>query len=191
MTDTADRAATGARGRTRRAILSAAATVLGQDRNAPLSAVARAADVGRSTLHRYFPDRDELVAATYEDSLAEIGRAMEEARLREGPALEAVRRMIAAHIEVGDRVVFAFGDPALAQAHDTGDEPDEPEEIVALFTRGQEEGALDTGVEPEWFVHVMWALVFTGLDLVHTGRISRHDLVPRILRTFERGALVR
>lgn len=183
----------GVRNRTRRAILAAAAAVLGRDRNAPLSAVAEAAEVGRSTLHRYFPDREELVAATFEDSLAELGRVMEQARPQEGPAREALCRVVNGHVEVGDRILFAFGDSETLRRHGAlgPGEPEEPEELVRLFERGQAEGAFDPGADPAWLVHVMWALLFTGLERARAGRISPQAVAPLVLRTLENGIAAR
>ena len=51
------------RGRTRKAILDAAMTVLADNPAAPLADIATAADVGRSTVHRYFPERIDLIRA--------------------------------------------------------------------------------------------------------------------------------
>ncbi|MDQ3577436.1 MAG: TetR/AcrR family transcriptional regulator, partial [Actinomycetota bacterium] len=45
----------GARARTRRAILDAAISVLSRNPAASLAEVAEAAQVGRTTVHRYFP----------------------------------------------------------------------------------------------------------------------------------------
>ena len=47
----------GPRTRTRRAILEAAMVVLAENGTASLADIASAAEVGRSTLHRYFPER--------------------------------------------------------------------------------------------------------------------------------------
>lgn len=178
----------GVRARTRGAILRAAATVLAHDRNAPLSAVAEAAAVGRSTLHRYFPDREVLLAATYEEALSEIGRVMDEARVEEGPALEAMRRVVAAHVEVGDWVVFAFGDTANEAFDDAPDatEP-EPDILTNLVRRGQEEGVFDPEADPAWVVQVLWALVFTGLERAERGQMPRHAVTSEVVRTLERG----
>src|SRR5919112_916010 len=83
----------GVRSRTRRAILGAAASVLARDRSATLANIAEAAEVGRSTLHRYFPDREGLLEAVVEDSLETLDRAVAEAALDQGPPLEAMRRL--------------------------------------------------------------------------------------------------
>lgn len=176
------------RARTRNAILRAAATVLAQDRNAPLSAVAEVAAVGRSTLHRYFPDREGLLAATYQEALSEIGRAMDEAAVGEGPALEAMRRVVAAHVEVGDWVTFAFGDTANEVFDDAPSATDpEPEVLTGLVKRGQEEGVFDPEADPDWVVQVLWALVFTGLERADRGLMPRHSVTPTVVRTLERG----
>ena len=182
----------GVRARTRGAILRAAATVLAQDRGAPLSAVAEAADVGRSTLHRYFPDREELLAATYREALSEITRVMDEARVGEGPAAEAMRRVVAAHVEAGDWMLFAFGDPANeAFDEDAGEVDSEPEVLTGLVRRGQEEGAFDPDADPAWVVQVLWALLFTGVERAKQGRMSRHAVAPAVVSVLEHGIAAR
>ena len=77
----------GARARTRQAILSAAIEVLGQNPSAALSDIAAAADVGRTTLHRYFPERSDLLRA-----VAAEGSARLDAGHRERPPRRGHRR---------------------------------------------------------------------------------------------------
>src|ERR671912_1074180 len=113
----------GVRDRTRRAILGAAASVLARDRAAPLAEIAEAAGVGRSTLHRHFADREELVAAAVEDSLAALGQAVEDAALDQGPPQEAMRRLVAAMVDVGDRLMFLFGDPRVLEGYPSAGPP--------------------------------------------------------------------
>ncbi|HUW15956.1 MAG TPA: TetR family transcriptional regulator, partial [Actinomycetes bacterium] len=54
--------------RTRRAVLDAAARLFGKNSTASLSDVAAAAGVGRTTVHRCFATREELVRALVEDA---------------------------------------------------------------------------------------------------------------------------
>ena len=56
-------ATSGPRGRTRRAIIDAAISVLAANPAAPLGDIAEAAGVGRSTLHRHFSERGDLMRA--------------------------------------------------------------------------------------------------------------------------------
>jgi len=66
--------------RNRNAILAAARGVFAESGlDAPLDAIARRAGVGRATLYRRFPTRDDLVAAIHEDNLDELERVAAQA----------------------------------------------------------------------------------------------------------------
>ena len=175
----------GVRDRTRRAILGAAASVLARDRAATLAEIAEAAGVGRSTLHRHFADREELVAAAVEDSLAALGQAVEDAALDQGPPLEAMRRLVAAMVGVGDRLLFLFGDPRVLEGRERPAPSDGP--VIELIERGQAEGVFDPEVSPGWVEHVLWALVYTAAEEANNGRLPRHGVTATVIRTLENG----
>src|ERR1051325_1928203 len=92
----------GPRARTRQAILEAAVTVLSRRPTATLSDVADAAQVGRTTVHRYFPDRASLEDALSLHLLAQIRGAAGRARLDEGTGREAVLRVGRELFDLGD-----------------------------------------------------------------------------------------
>lgn len=177
------------RSRTRRAILSAAASVLARDPDATLPVIAEAAGVGRTTLHRYFPDRDALVAATVADSIAALEQAVEDAAVHDGPPVEAMRRLVAALVAVGDRLILLFSDPRVLATHGTDAAPspaaDDP--VIDLIERGQAEGVFDAGVDADWIRHTLWALVYTGYEAAHDGRLPVHGVTATVVRTLERG----
>jgi AcrR family transcriptional regulator len=175
----------GVRGRTRRAILGAAASVLARDRVATLADIAAAAEVGRSTLHRYFPDRERLLEAVIEDSLAVLDQAVEEAALDQGPPLEAMRRLFTAMVEAGDRILFLFGDPRVLEGRQDPEPADRP--VIALIERGQAEGVFDGQVGAGWIEHVLWVLVYTAAEEAATGTQPRHGVTATAIRTFEHG----
>ncbi|MET0234456.1 MAG: TetR/AcrR family transcriptional regulator [Kibdelosporangium sp.] len=178
------------RSRTRQAILGAAASVLARDRAATLPEIAEAAGVGRTTLHRYFPDRDALINAAVADSIAAIEQAVTEARIDEGSPLEALRRLVTAYLHVGDRLVFLFNDPHVMRGYGVDPDPDPgPDPALDLIARGQAEGVFDAEVSPRWIRHVLWALVYTGIDEAASGNLSRHGVASTVMRTFERGIL--
>src|SRR5690625_4779956 len=95
-----DAQVSGVRARTRKAILDAAASVLARNRAATLADIAAAADVGRTTLHRYFPDRNTLLRELTSDSGEALDRAVVDAAVEQGPPREALRRLAAALVEV-------------------------------------------------------------------------------------------
>ncbi|MGV9597058.1 TetR/AcrR family transcriptional regulator [Streptosporangium sandarakinum] len=191
MSDTPE---SGTRSRTRRAILGAAASVLARDRGATLADIAEAAQVGRSTLHRYFPDRKVLVDAAVADSFRVVERSTAEAAIDQGPPLEAMRRLIAALVDVGDRLAFLFGDPrVLEEAGCSEPDPFEPDPSVpttiGLIERGQAEGVFDPELGAEWIQQVLWALVYTGWEAAEKGQLPRHGVTSTVIRTFEKGVV--
>ncbi|NGO15313.1 TetR/AcrR family transcriptional regulator [Streptomyces sp. HC44] len=169
--------------------MSAAASVLARDRAATLADIAVAADVGRSTLHRHFSDREELVRAAVRDSIEVLAGSVAGASVDEGSPLEAMRRLVAALVDVGDRLLFLFGDPRVLQEYgpqETGDDQSE-RSVLDLIERGQAEGVLDPGVSPDWILNVLYALVYTGIEGADRRILPRHGVVPNVIRTLENG----
>jgi AcrR family transcriptional regulator len=176
------------RSRTRRAILSAAASVLANDPDATLPVIAEAAGVGRTTLHRYFPDREALVAATVADSVAALEQAVADSAVEDGPPVEAMRRLVAALVAVGDRLIFLFADPRVLAAHGTDlVTAAQGDPVIGLIERGQADGVFDAGVDPDWIRHTLWALVYTGWEAARDGRLPRHGVTATVIRTLEGG----
>ncbi|MBB5923501.1 AcrR family transcriptional regulator [Actinoalloteichus hoggarensis] len=186
------------RGRTYRAILAAAASVLARNRTATLPEIAEAAGVSRTTLRRYFPDRDGLISAAVEDSVEAIEQSVADAEIEQGSPVEAMRRLVAAMVSVGDRLMFLFGDPRILEGHGPGGvetrsgEPaaasDDP--VIALIERGQAEGVFDPEVGADWIQKVLWSLVYTGYEEADQGRLPRHGVVSIVIRTLENGIRV-
>lgn len=183
---------TSVRSRTRGAIVAAAASVLARDRTATLPDIAEAAGVGRTTLHRYFPDRESLIEAAVEDSIQAIYQSVAEAALHRGPSMDAMRRAVAAMVAVGDRLMFVFGDPRVLEGYGAPDAvvpPDDP--VIDLIKRGQAEGVFDPEVSASWIQHVLWVLVYRGCEDADRGELPRHGITATVVRTLENGIHVR
>ncbi|MDT0265372.1 helix-turn-helix domain-containing protein [Streptomyces sp. DSM 44915] len=172
--------------RTRRAILDAAIEVFARDTAAAMGEIARAAEVGRSTLHRYFPDRSALVRALQVDCAEAAQRLLTEARLDDGPVNEAFRRLVRAMFELGPRINFLFSevnsadwdDAAWEQAHIP---------IARLFQRGQQECYFDCELELDWFIRTLWYLISAGWESMDEDGVPRYIALDRVIRTLENG----
>jgi AcrR family transcriptional regulator len=179
------------RSRTRSAILAAAASVFARDRAATLPDVAKAAGIGRTTLHRYFPDRESLIESALKDSIQAIQQSMADAALDQGPPLEAMRRAVAAMVAAGDRLLFVFGDPRVPKGHGTQDGAVPRDPVIDLIKRGQAEGVFDPEVGAGWIQHVLWVLVYRGCEDADTGELPRHVITATVTRTLENGICIR
>lgn len=145
--------------RNRRVLLEAAAGALAEDPDASLSEVARLAGLTRATLYRHFGSRDKLVDALRGDALDSAVEAVTAARLDEGTALEALRRVITAITSLGGRfwpllMEGADRDPEFLRRRAETFAP-----VVAVIERGQSSGQIRTDVSAQWAVTALTALL--------------------------------
>jgi AcrR family transcriptional regulator len=171
--------------RTRAAILAATASALAANRTATMPEIATVAGVGRTTLHRYFADRETLIYEATLDSIRVLTEAVDEAATDDGPALDAMRRFITAAVSIGERLVFLFGDPAVLR--DIPPAQLNEELVINLITRGQHEGVFDSDLNPTWIRHALYGLILRGCEQAMAGALPRHTVAPLITRTLERG----
>lgn len=177
----------GARSRTRKAILTAAMTVLAENPVATLADIAAAAEVGRTTVHRYFPERADLIRALARHVHALSNAAIEEADPTHGPAVEALRRVVEGQLDLGPIVPFIYTEPTVTadpdlMAHlDTGDE-----KIIEVLARVS---AGDESTPPGWHRRVFWALVIAGYQAVKEDGIPKHQVVQAIMTSLTEGTI--
>lgn len=175
---------TGARARTRQAIVDAAVRALAEDPAAPLGRVADLADVGRTTLHRYFPERDGLLDAVAAHAVASIAAAHVRARLTEGTAREALLRVTQEYLELGDLLTVLFT-AAVPEGRWSGDPANEAD-LVALYARGTSDGSLDPRMDAGWMLGVVWSVLYLAWSTLTTGAEDRHSVVSRLLLTVDK-----
>ena len=177
----------GPRGRTRKAILDAAMTVLADNPAAPLSDIAAAACVGRSTVHRYYPERTDLLRALAVYVHALSSEAITQADPQHGPAVDALRRVVECQLALGPIVLFTYNEPTITSdpelmAHlDTGDEA-----IIEVLTRVSTERA---ATPPGWARRVFWALLQAGYEAAKQDGTPRHQIVDAIMASLTEGTI--
>ena len=177
----------GPRSRTRRAILDAAMTHLGEHPAASLGDIAAVAEVGRSTLHRYFPERSDLLRALALHVHALSNAAIEHAEPDCGPPIEALRRVVECQLELGPIVPFIYNeptitsDPELAAELDTGDEL-----IVEVLNRASCRGSAGP---PGWPRLVFWALLQAGYEAIRLNSAPRVQIVDAIMASLVEGTI--
>lgn len=178
----------GTTARTRRAILDAAIGAYAEDRGASLGEIARVAGVGRSTLHRYFPDRAALVRALVEDAVEATERCFAEAALDQDSPEEAFARLVPALFEQSPRLNFLFNETTEVDDLWEGTRWEEVHAPVgALFVRGQAQGVFDPGIDVDWFVRTLWYLLAAGWEAVQEGAMPRHRAIALVTRTLRHG----
>lgn len=170
--------------RTIRAILDAAVATLSRDPRASLGDIARAAGVGRTTLHRHFPDRATLVRALARDADEETGAAIARSRIDEGAAAAALARVLYELIVLGDRFTFLLKEPDLVddpEAREAGARASAT--IGALIARGQRAGELRGDLDPAWISGAAEMLVYGAWMAIESGALQRADAHSVVVTT--------
>ncbi|MBB5791728.1 TetR family transcriptional regulator [Jiangella mangrovi] len=183
MTATTD---SGVRQRTRRAILEAAASLWARDFSASLGDIADRAEVSRSTLHRYFPERQMLVDGLLLDSQTRLEAAWNAAVAVSGTAMEMIENIMSAIVDLADRILFLFSDPARFEGNPHW-RSDEDEDMTRLIRAAQDDGELDPDIAPSFVTGVMYSLIYVTAESVASGALPRHKAAETAVRIFRHG----
>lgn len=172
--------------RTHRDVVTAAVEVWAADNSASLGAVAAAAGVGRTTLHRYFPDREALVAAVDRESRERFGAAADRARIDEGTGAAALDRLLREVLALGPVLGLVFADNAIVDP-DTWETEGHPEPFTVVVLRGLADGSLAADVPAEWAVIQCWTALFGAHLATQESDDLRHRAGDLVGRTLLRG----
>ncbi|MFP3990142.1 TetR/AcrR family transcriptional regulator [Streptomyces sp. E11-3] len=157
-------------------VLRAAADLLTRRATSTMDEVAKAAGISRATLHRQFAGRDALVKALEELGLRQLEEALDRARLEEGPASDALRRLVVEVQPVAGFLAFLVTENQLfegEQQHPGWTRIDE--RFSVLFRRGQEAGEFRIDLSPAWLTEALYGLIGAGAWSVQDGRLAARD----------------
>lgn len=169
------------RDRTRQALLESGIAVLVTNPGAALGAVARHAGVARSTLHRYFADRAELVEAINSHVEAQYEEAIKGADIESGTGYEAFERIVE---ELQDRIeLFSWWMQTIhVEVDDFDSEPDQ--QLLATIRRGQADGTIDDQLTAEWIHTMLWTALWTAHK-----QVTLNGQRPRVIQDATRTSI--
>jgi TetR/AcrR family transcriptional repressor of mexCD-oprJ operon len=176
------------------AIVEAAFNCLCENPGVTMSAIARAAGVGRVTLYAHFPTRKALVDAVARRAVAQAAHALDAEAPDEGPAREALARLAGPGWRVLDRcrhlAAAIAGDLPPARHREVQDLL--LDRVERLIVRGQDEGAFRVDVPRAWLAAMIYGLMHTAAQEVDAGRLSQDQagavLKATLLSAVERPA---
>ena len=183
--------------RSKEAVLRAATQLLIENPSASLAELAASIGIGRTTLHRQFRDRSELVAAIAGQALDDVELVYRECGLGGdqpapgGPqALEALLAAAARLIPMGPSLMFLLRDPDLAGRTALTERAaalDRP--LHAAATSAAAAGLLDSLLPPWWAIETLYATVWVGWEQIAAGRLAPADAPGLVRRTWLSGVV--
>ena len=174
------------RPKTFQAILEAAIRLLNSNVDATMSEVARAAGVGRATLHRHFRTKADLLRAVGVSCIEEMNAAVRAVDDVEMPAADRLHAMLRTVIPLGDRYAFlqfdTSGDEVLRAGYQA-----QLDWTTALVEDLKTDGAIGPDVPTRWAVAEIDQLIWVAWTAVSEWGLSPDDTATLAQRTLLKG----
>jgi len=169
----------GVKNRTRQAIIDAAIRLLAGNPACSLGDIAAAAQVGRTTLHRYFGERADLLAAVATEGGERLERAATLADLDRGTGAEALLRLCREYFDLGSLLSLMFS----GQAGECWESQDE-QFLAGVIERGRADGSIDPALPPDWVITLLWSQLYAAWEYrAQRPEESRHHVLDLLTRT--------
>ena len=169
------------------ALLDIAVEVLVADPAAALAEVAEAAGIGRTTLHKHYATREDLLRAVGHRALDLWEQAIAAAEGVES-ADGGLRALAETIVPVGQHLAFLWRNPVFDHADDISSRWKEVEPRgLAILQRARAHGAIRADVPDFWLLQTFYSIVYVAAESVHTGHLAPRDAPGLAVDTFLRG----
>jgi AcrR family transcriptional regulator len=173
----------------RSAVLDAAVEVLVADPSASLAEVAEAAGIGRTTLHKHFATRDDLLRAVAHRSIDRWEQVMSAAIAESADAADGgLRGLAEAMISVGAHLAFLWRNPLFDRTADVGHRWKSVEPMaLTVLERARAGGHVRADAPGYWLLHTFQALVYVAAESIYDGDLAPNAAPDLVVATFLAG----
>ena len=161
--------------RNRRTVLDAAVALLAQRPQATMQEVADASGLGRTTVYRHFPKRQDLIDALFNDVLREAAQTMEEAVKEPGSARSLLCDIGERIIAIGDRFAFLDAHPELRERALQGAGATNADPLASYLAAAQKRGEIRDDLPVAWMLTSLRGLAIVAMVERQAGRMSTEE----------------
>lgn len=166
-------------------VLHTGARLLAEDPRTPMAAIAAAAGVDRTTLHRRFATREALLRAVFQVKLDSAERVLNEARLTEAPVPVALHRYVEGIVPVSREWPLDTRRMMEMDSEASARREVQSARLSAFIQRACDVGYLGPGIDAAWARVVLDALVDS---VAHRfPELDPPQAADRVVGTFLRG----
>jgi AcrR family transcriptional regulator len=161
--------------RNRRTVLDAAVVLLAQRPQATMQEVADASGLGRTTVYRHFPRRQDLIDALFEEVLREAAETVAEALSSATSARELMCDLGPRIIAIGDRYRFLDAHPDLrerALSPENGEQAGGENPLEVYLSAAQQRGEIRDDLPVQWMLTTLRGLGVVAMVEITAGRMS-------------------
>ena len=167
------------------AILDAAEEQIRARAPVTIAGVATAAGVSRVTVYAHFATAEALLEAVVARTVGQAATVLAQARPDQGPAAEALERLVAVgwrelarHASMAEAAAVLLSADAMARSHSAARHA-----VAELAARGQRDGSFRSDVPGSWLVTCCFALFHACADEVRAGRVPAESAEPMLVTT--------
>jgi AcrR family transcriptional regulator len=157
--------------RNRRTVLDAAVALLAQRPQATMQEVADASGLGRTTVYRHFPRRQDLIDALFEEVLREAAETVEDALRNASSARELLCELGPRIIAIGDRYRFLDAHPDLRERA-LSPQNDDANPLEAYLNKAQARGEVRRDLPVAWMLTTLRGLGVVAMVEINAGRMT-------------------
>lgn len=163
-------------------------TFLASKHNASLSEIAAHIGIGRATLQRYFPKREDLLREIAADAILKTNAASTHLHSQNLSIQEHLLQLFEVLIPLGDRYHFLSSYPDLMQFEEIREGYEQQiHNLHAFVHRLKEAKMVSLDVPNAWVVYTIDLLIWGAWTAVHEGAIARNDAARLAYRTLLQG----
>ena len=158
--------------RNREAVIEAALAILPDEPNASMATIAERSGLGRTTVYRHFPARNDLILALFERVIEEA-QQVTSAVIEEGRSTaDTLRALGPAIITIPDRFRFLHGVRDLGTEMITESTMDPNQPVRHFVAAAQRRGEIPADLPVQWIVTAINGLAIATANEMNEGRLS-------------------
>jgi AcrR family transcriptional regulator len=158
--------------RNREAVIDAALAVLPSDPSASMATIAETSGLGRTTVYRHFPARNDLILALFERVVAEARQVTSDIIGRGESASETLRKLGPAIISIAERFRFLAGMRDLGQEVISESTTDPNQPVRHFVEAAQRQGEIDPELPVQWILTAMNGLGLSASTEMQADRLT-------------------
>ncbi len=194
--DTPQRRSRPAIDRSREAVLAAVTAILIERPEASLAEVAALVGIGRTTLHRMFATREDLLAAVALDAIEHVAGMYERVGIPDaftpGAAPDdswaAFSRLATELVPLGPRLMYLLRADELDTESDVSRPMEQLDAVLeGAIQRAQDRGAIRRHASANWLMESFYALTYLAWEQVRDGKLASRDAADLIMESWRHG----
>lgn len=154
---------------------------------ASLGDIAEHAGVGRATLHRYFPAREDLAVELAKVALRELDEAVDKATEHAESYTEAVKLMLEAVIPLADRQWFLLHEDLQGNEELDSEYQRQAAETQDLIEQVKQEGGFDKDFPTAWIAAMIDGVVMSAWEFIGKGEATAKQACELAWKTLIQG----